>query len=382
VAVTAAGQHIRFALYGVSLHRKQVQMKYLSLLVLAIALFLTGQAQQRAGGADSLLQFMAANKKKASLYLVKNDTVVAKLNESVPMPLASTVKIMVAIEFAKQAASDIINERSKVALKELDKYYLPNTDGDAHPDWLQYEKEQGHIHQDSVALIDVARGMILFSSNANTEYLMDLLGLDNVKNNVQLFGLQQHTAIYPVVSSLFMYQNPRRLKEDKILRSIKEMPEEMYCKAIAMIHNQLKYDSGFKAKFRLQDLSLKMQKVWSDRLTASTTKEYAQICKILNTRKFMEPNAYGILAEILETAMENPLNQKWLKHTGSKGGSTAWVLTQAMYATTKKDMRIELAYFFNDLSLQDNERLQNWMNDFELAILTSETFRQRVKAAL
>jgi D-alanyl-D-alanine carboxypeptidase len=357
-------------------------MKYLSLLVSALALFFNGLAQNLPPGADSLLQFIAANPAKASLYLVKNDTVMAKLNENKPMPLASTVKMMVAIEFAKQAGSDIINENSFVALGELNKYYLPDTDGDAHPDWLQYEKEKGHVKGDSIRLIDVARGMIMFSSNANTEYLMDLLGLDNVKNNIQLFGLQQHTAIFPLVSSLFVYQNPKKAKEDKIVKAIKEMPEEQYCKFIAFIHNQLKYDSSFKAKFRLQDLSLKMQKVWSDRLTASTTKEYAQVCKILNSRKFLEPNAYGILAEVLETAMESPANRKWLKHTGSKGGSTAWVLTKALYATTQKGHAIELAYFFNNLSLQENDRLEGWMNDFELAALASETFRQKIKTVL
>ena len=36
--------------------------------------------------------------------------------------------------------------------------------------------------QDSISLLNVARGMMMFSSNANTEFLMDLLGLDNVKN--------------------------------------------------------------------------------------------------------------------------------------------------------------------------------------------------------
>lgn len=357
-------------------------MKYFSLFIVAVTTIISSHAQSLPAGADSLLSFIAANKNKASIYLVKNDTILAKLNENKLMPLASTVKIMVAIEFAKQAGSDIINENNKVALSELDKYYLPNTDGDAHPQWLAYEKAQNHITQDSIKLIDVARGMILFSSNANTEYLMDLLGLDNVKNNVQLFGLKQHTAIFPLVASLYMYQNPRKAKEDKILKAIKEMPEEQYCKAIAMIHTQLKYDSTFKSKFRPQDLSMKMQKVWSDKLTASTTKEYAQICKILNTRKFLDANAYGILAEVLESLMENPANRQWLKHAGTKGGSTAWVLTKAMYATTQKGTAIELAYFFNNLTPQENDKLQGWMNDFELAVLSSDTFRQQVGAAL
>ena len=174
-------------------------------------------------GADSLLNFIKQNKSRSSLFLKKNDTVIAKLDENKLMPLASTVKIMVAIEFAKQAAHDIFNENKKIPLSELDKYYLPNTDGDAHPAWISYERKLGNIINDSVKLIDVARGMIMFSSNANTEYLMDMLGFDNVKNNIRLLGLKQHTAIYPLVASLFLYQNPKKVSEDKILKEIKKM---------------------------------------------------------------------------------------------------------------------------------------------------------------
>jgi D-alanyl-D-alanine carboxypeptidase len=357
-------------------------MKYFRLPVAAAAILLSSTITQAQQYADSVLNFIAANKTRAALYLVRNDTVLAKLNENKLMPLASTVKIMVAVEFAKQAGSGIIDEDSYVAISELDKYYLPNTDGGAHPRWLGFEKMKKHIKEDSIKLIDVARGMIIFSSNANTEYLMDLLGLDNVKNNIQLFGLKQHTAIYPLVSSLFMYQNPKNSKEEKILKAIKQMPEEQYCRFIAMIHNQLKYDSTFKAKFRPQDLSMKMQKVWSDRLTASTVKEYVQVCKILNTRKFLEPGAYGILAEVLESIMENPSNQKWLKHAGTKGGSTAWVLTKALYATTQANTSIETAYFFNDLTEKENSTLQKWLNAFELKLLSDETFRQQVMLLL
>ena len=128
------------------------------------------------------------------------------------MPLASTVKIIVAIEFAKQAAHNIFNKNEKIPLSELDKYYLPNTDGDAHPKWVGYERKLGNIINDSVRLIDVARGMIIFSSNANTEYLMDMLGFDNVKNNLQLLGLKKHTPIYPLVSSLFLIPKSKKIK--------------------------------------------------------------------------------------------------------------------------------------------------------------------------
>jgi D-alanyl-D-alanine carboxypeptidase len=75
--------------------------------------------------------------------------------------------------------------------------------------------------------------------------------------------------------------------------------------------------------------------------------------------------------------MENPANQQWLKHAGMKGGSTAWVLTKTLYATTTDGKRIELAYFFNDLYPEENKKLQGWMNDFELKILRDKPFRSK-----
>ncbi len=325
--------------------------------------------------ADSMLSFISANKSRASVYLVQNDTVIAKLNEQKQMPLASTVKIMVAIEFAKQAGARVINEETEVPLVELEKYYLPNTDGGAHPAWIAYEKKQQHINNDKVKLVDVARGMMMFSSNANTEYLMDLLGLDNVKNNIQLLRLKKHTAIYPIVASLFYYQNPKNKKEENIIKDISKLSDEQYSRYAYEIHNALKYDTLLKSRFRPQDLTLNMQKLWSQRLPASTTMEYAQVASVLNNRRYFDTAAYDVLSDILETVMENPANQQWLKHAGMKGGSTPWVLTKTLYATTKEGTKIELAYFFNDLLPEENTKLQAWMNDFDLKILTDPSFR-------
>jgi len=111
-------------------------------------------------------------------------------------------------------------------------------------------------------------------------------------------------------------------------------------------------------------------------------KEYAHICNVINNRRYFDENTYNILSVILESVMENPANKQWLQHAGMKGGSTMWVLTKAMYATTKKGERIELAYFFNDLSNAENTKLQQWMNKFELNILQDASFRKKVAQVL
>jgi len=350
-----------------------------SLFSIFVALLLSninGVAQSN--GADSLLRFIQQNKYKSSLYLKKNDSVIVRLNQNKMMPLASTAKIIIAIEFAKQASHNIFDENERIPLTDLDKYYIPNTDGNAHPDWIRYERLKENIINDSIPLIEVAKGMIVFSSNANAEYLMDLLGINNINSNIRLLGITDHTQLYPWASALFLYQNPKQVKEEKIIKEIKRLDEEQYARAAFLIHNQLKNDNTYKQKFRTQDLTIPMQKEWSDRLPASTAKEYVRICEILNNRKIFDSKTYSVLSTILETVMENPANQTWLLHAGMKGGSTMFVLTKALYASLKNGTKIELAYFFNNLSQKQNECLQLWMNDFELKILTNENFRKKV----
>ena len=165
--------------------------------------------------ADSLLSFIKNNSSRSALYLLRNDTILVRLNENKMMPLASTVKILVAVEFAKQAGANVIDPEEMIALKDLDRYYIPFTDGNAHPMWLQFETRRGNIKNDSIPLLNVARGMSIFSSNANTDYLISRLGIDNVNNNTRLFGIKDHTPLYPLVASLFVYQNPQKRKEEK-----------------------------------------------------------------------------------------------------------------------------------------------------------------------
>ena len=338
---------------------------------------LTGMLEAQSA-ADSLLNFLLKNRTRASLYLLKNDYETAKLNEDKIMPLAGVVNIIVAVEFAKQAAYNVFGFNALVPLKEINRFYLPNTDGDAQRNWIKYETRVGHIKNDSVKLIDVARGMIMYGSTANAEYLMELLGFNNLKNDLHMFGIKQHTLLYPMPSSMFLYQNPKNLPEDKLLKEIKALNDDNYYKAIFSIHRELAMDSGYKEKFRPQDLSIKMQKTWSDRLTASTAKEYAKVCRIINSRIVLNDKSYSVLGKLMESLMESPASRAWLKHAGMASGTTISIFTKALYATLKDGTKIELVYFFNDLTGKENYRLQTWSNDFDLRVLKDENFQKKL----
>ena len=348
------------------------------LVIVAASTSCLAFGQESAHFADSLLNFIMQNKARSSVYLRKNDTTIAKLNDDKIMPLASTVKMVIAVEFAKQAGNKIINKDGYISIRELEKYYLQNTDGQAHPSWLRYERTAGHIKNDSVKMIDIAKGMIMFSSNANAEFLMDTLGFDNINSNLPLLNITKHTLIYPLVASLMMYQNPNGLKESDILEYDAKLTEQQYAKFAIILHRRLKNNPSYKLKFRPQDLTVKMQKAWSDRLPSSTTRDYVNLCAILNNRKFFDSRSYAIISEVLETVMQSPANKAIFIHAGMKGGSTMFVLTKALYATLKNGTRIEMAYFFNDLNSAEVYKLQKWMNEFELNVLTNDSFRANI----
>jgi D-alanyl-D-alanine carboxypeptidase len=339
----------------------------------------TSSAQLNQALADSFYNFINANKAKASVYITVNDTTIAHLNENKLMPLASTVKIMVAIEFAQQVAHEMINENSFVHLAELDKYYIPNTDGGAHPAWLEYAKNTNAIQGDSIRLIDVARGMTMYSSNANTEYLMDLLGFDNIKDNITLLKLKQHTAIYPLVGSLFMYQIPKKSNEEKLMKSLSKLSDKQYSMDAYDNHMQLKEDSSFKATFRPEEFTMKLQQLWSSRLPASTTKDYVMVAQALNNRELLDEEAFFTIGEILEFPMESKPFQQVFKHYGVKGGSTGFVLTHVIYLTMKNGTRIEMAIFFNDLTPAEEKKLEGWLDLFEAQVIFDKNYRDKLR---
>ena len=140
-------------------------MKHNSILLVLALMFVSSLSFCGDKDKESkVISFMKDNPDKIAITLIRNDSVIVDLNSSKVMPLASTVKILVAIEYAEQAASGKINPDEVIDKKDLNIYYVPKTDGGAHPRWL--EKLEGK----PITLREVAKGMIQYSSNANTEY--------------------------------------------------------------------------------------------------------------------------------------------------------------------------------------------------------------------
>jgi len=356
-------------------------LKKSGLFVLASILLLStaSTAQLNPALADSFYNFIKANPSRSSVYVTRNDTVMARLNENKLMPLATTVTMLVAVEFAQQSTHEMINENSYVKLEELEKLYIPFIDSAAHTAWLEFAKANNEIKNGSIKLVDIARGMIRFGSYTNADFLMDLLGFDSVKENIGLFKLKQHTAIFPFAGSLFTYHIPKKSSEDKLLKSLAKYSDKKYSMEAYYNHVDLIKDSSFKETFQAEKFTPKLLKMWNDNLPASTTKEYVMIAQALNNREVLDEDAFFPIAEVLEYPMEKKENQKLYKHYGAKTGKTSYIFTRVMYFTQKDKTRIESAIFFKDLAPSEEKRLESWQPAFEAQFIADPVFRSKVK---
>ncbi|MGY6741843.1 MAG: serine hydrolase [Cecembia sp.] len=326
--------------------------------------------------ANRILGFIQQHPDQSAIMLYRNDSLLVSHNPNKVMPLASTVKIIVAIEYAEQSAQGTIIPNERISMTELEKFYVPNTDGGAHESWLESSKDK--ISDGKISIREIAKGMIAFSSNANTEWLMAKLGIESINERLDSLGLQNHTPIFYLVSSLFVGKELFPEKKGKeLVKAFLDVSKEDYVKTTYKIHEKLKTDPEYKND--LGDLSLEVQKVWSDNLPASTVADYVSIMKKINGKSYFSSTVHRYLDEVMEFLMENPANQKWLMHSGMKGGSTASVLTKALYATDVKGNTTELAYFLNELDILEMTRLELSMNAFELKVLQDASFRDKLK---
>lgn len=324
-----------------------------------------------------ILTHLANNPDTTSLYIAINGEEKVTYEADTPRPLASVVKIAIALEYAYQRETGKITEEQQVSLDELERYYIKHTDGGAHEAWLDSVAENKQVKHDHVSLHTVAEGMITYSSNANTDYLIDLLGVDNINERIDELNFIDHDAVYPLVGSLLLNQ---QYKDAKELDKLSALSDEAYAQQAFQISEEVKQQTAGTPKDI--DLTIKEQRIWSDRLPKASAKTYGNLLhKIATDTLPMEGTP--IVKQLLEWPMEKvPENKELYRAVGAKGGSTAYILNQAMYIETKDDNLYEVVLFMDDLSLWQSFLLQRHINAFIVEVVNDESFLMEVMNVL
>lgn len=330
--------------------------------------------------ADQVVDFVDRNRRRSALLIVRSGQELVAIEPDRMMPLASTLKLAIAIEFARQVAAGRLAAGERVMLSELDRFHIPGTDGDAHPAWHADAARRGRLTGNATTLGEVARGMIAFSSNANADYLLRRLGPERVDSGVSEAGVARHDPLVPLAGALLLVAEPRAGSEAELLARLRALDAREWRERAIAASERLAADSSLAIirSLDLRALSLERQRVWSDRLPRSTAREYAMLAARLAARSSFAPAVHDQLDPLLEGLLENPANRAWLAHAGMKNGSTAFVLTEVAYFVQHDGTSTAYAIFFDDLSLAEGEWLGERINDFRLGLLTDAAFRARL----
>lgn len=327
------------------------------------------------------LNHIMKNQKNSSLYVSVNDEEIIAYQSNVPRPLASVVKIVIALEYSYQIQNGDIQEDDPISLDNLDQYYLQNYDGGAHMSWIKHMEESGKIQNNTVLLQDVAKGMIAFSSNANTDYLINLLGVHNINNRIAQLELHDHDDVYPIVGGLLIINEFKKEHNDTDwMTKLRNMPNNEY-KELAL-KNSKKMSSNDISLEGTSNLPLKEQQIWSDRLPNASAKTYGILLHMIANDLFPE-KVSTIMRDLMEWPMEMvEENKEDYHYLGAKGGSTAFVYNQAIYVKNLDGNNIEFVILMDQLSMWENFMLRHHTNSFIVEMVNNEKFREMVKTKL
>jgi D-alanyl-D-alanine carboxypeptidase len=311
---------------------------------------------------DAFLKFLAANPNSVSMVLtdLSRSHKVISCNAHKPRVLASTVKIIVLIAYARRVAAGELDPETKVLISDVSKWYVFGTDGGAHRAALKSMSRNGIDSSSLVSLREVVNMMIHFSSNAATDYLINLLGLDYI-NKVQdeLLEAEHSPVVFLGGATLLLSHALRRFRHPsaaaKFLASLTpQQKSSMSRELIRQFSQSLWKRVIWRVSIWLLGIGggIKAQAALLPPLfTQSIAADYAQIMEKVMRGDLYDKQTSSIVREHLEWLHEyQPETRKSFKYIGLKGGSLPGVLTVALCAEPRdENNQYALTLFLNGL---------------------------------
>ncbi len=186
-----------------------------------------------------------------------------------PFPLASVAKLMIFIELARRVEAGLLSPDEVVSLDALNLYDLPRSNSDAHERFLS----RYPAGTQSLSLWEIAAvGMIQYSSNAASDYLLDRLGPTDWGGLYDLLGMTHTDPPHAMGAIALIMANhesgratPSRLKNLSLERG--EALFDLYLEDAAWHRAEVAYRADRRSLFP----GWEVQAMILDRLTASGT---------------------------------------------------------------------------------------------------------------
>ena len=300
-------------------------------------------------------------------------------NADAALPLASTIKIVVLAAYAQEVVEGNLDPRTPVSTSDWEAYYLPFTDGNAHPAALEalsvkMDELGFSVESQDVTLDDIANAMIMHSDNAATDYLMNLVGEEALQRVIDENNLEAQDLPFSFLGAYLATQNHTeptlKIYSKAELREAAAEHQALYLNDSSWREAELEW---------LQTLTTfgpyAQQVERSQSFAKGSAADYAEIMAGVVTETFISPEVSQIMRPILEWPMQVPGNNEIYETFGAKGGTLAGILPNAFYLIPRSgdyegEKRV-VVLFLNDLSEKNfydlNESFANQFAMLELA---------------
>ena len=288
---------------------------------------------------------------------------VIQFNAEMPLPLASTMKIVVLASYAQAVEAGTLDPEEPIALADWELWYWPNTDGGAHPaalKRLEIPADQRGFASDpqkTVPLKTLVQAMIFESDNAATDYLIDRLGMAAIDQTIKTLGMQQQTKILPIMGLFLLVMNPDAPIDSSTLPTLLKLDQASIEQQALALAERYKTEAAWRETVRNQGqitLTLAEQgQVFSYIMPRGSASDYAKVMALVGNNQLISPEVSQTMREYLEWPMTMAGNEAMFKHFGTKGGSLPAMLTEAMFVQPAQgewaDRTRVVVLFFNQL---------------------------------
>lgn len=253
-------------------------------------------------------------------------------NADEPYPLASTFKLLLLAAYADEVAAGRLDPQETIQVSDLAVYYLPNTDGGAHPQFLQSLGEG----QTTLTLDQAVDGMIVYSSNAAADYVHARLGDYDFPALYRRLGLQQTDAPFSYLGLyLFMSNHDTgQYAQEDISREQAYAEQARLAELFTSNAEWRAAEVAFVGKmenFAPVDIQTEVVNAYGMRGSARDMARVMLAAYGYNAE--IAPATQAILRQHLEWPMRlNPDNEKEFRVLATKGGAWPGILTSAWYA--------------------------------------------------
>ena len=313
--------------------------------------------------------------------MTNNNKVIAASSENQWMPVATITPILIAIEYANQVTKGFVDPNKSVSLADVELYHIPHVDQGAHHAWVEKcrQKKRKTMYSDNVQLHDVVEGMLYHQSHANTAFLLNLLNINQLNQQLAHLHLDHHEDFFyftaaPLLPAYLHVEES--LSTRKIKQKLQEMPQQDFNAYCGIIHGLLTHRSAGRLieQHAQMNMDEDIKQLITHKLPRSTTEEYANILNKLYYEKEFDEHK-----EVL-TGMT--ASGYWT-YIGDGKTSTSRTNNHVIHgAPTDENNHYVLCVFMNNVTTSESSWINENIEDFLAKTLTDNTFQEEVIATL